>query len=209
MSRPKLVAAAVLAMAAFLSMSAPAHAVGTWPASVRLSTAAASPGDQVSFSGQGPDGVDSGSCTVEFDGALLAGAACFWDRSGSISGTFDVPTDAATGVSAAVSVCWPGCYDHAVDDVLPDYWQAKTDLDIAAPFVEVPDVTCLPVRDAAARLEQAGFKVSVGGEVGDVVTDQEPRPGARIQQTVPVVLFLQAVLVPEVVGSTGTWVELA
>lgn len=202
MAWSRLVAAVALAIAAWGSAIGTALAEGTWPASVQLATSAALPGDAVSFSGQGPAAVGSGTCLVVFNGAVRSGADCVWDKGGAISGVFDVPADALTGTTAAVSVCWPGCYDDSLDDVNPDYWQANTSLKIVAPSIEVPNVTCLRVGDATTRLKEAGFDVVVDHEMGDVVTDQEPRPGAQLQQTTPVVLMLHGVLVPDLVGNT-------
>jgi len=101
-----------------------------------------------------------------------------------------------------VSVCWPGCYDDSLDDVNPDYWQANTSLKIVAPVVEVPNVRCLRVREATARLRQAGFSALVDRGKGDVVTDQDPQPGAEVQQPVRVTLLLDPVPVPDALGST-------
>jgi cell division septation protein DedD len=201
MGRWQLVAAAAVTVVVCVAAAVPALASGTWPASVQLATSAAPRGHTVTFSGQGPAAVGFGKCVVILNKAVPPAADCFWDKAGAISGAFDVPADAATG-TAAVSVCWPGCYDDSLDDVYPDYWQANTRLKIVAPFVDVPNVTCLRINDATARLTEAGWDVLVDREMGDVVTDQEPRPGAQLQQTVPIVLFLRGVPVPELVGST-------
>lgn len=203
MAWSRFVAAGVVTLAVCGFMTAPAPAVGTWPASVQLGNTAAFPGDTVSFSGLGPVGVGSGACVVMFNQVLQVGASCFFDKDGTIAGAFDVPADAFTGTVAPISVCWPGCYDNSFD-VVPDFWQANSRLQIVAPFVVVPDVSCLNEQDATDRLTGAGFEVLVDRRIGDVVTDQEPRPGELLQQTVPVVLLLHGTLVPEVVGSTYT-----
>lgn len=202
MARSWIVATVVVTMAVCGFMTVPAPAVGTWPASVQLDTSAAFPGDTVPFSGRGPVGVGAGTCIVVFDEVLVVGANCLFGTDGTISGAFDIPADAATSTVAPVWVCWPGCYDNSLDDVVPDYWQANTKLQVVAPFVEVPDVTCLHEKDATARLREAGFGVLVDRRIGDVVTDQEPLPGSLLQQAVPVVLFLHGTLVPDLAGST-------
>lgn len=201
MAWSRFVAAVVVTLTVCGFMTAPAPAGGTWPVSVQLGATTAFPGDTVSFSGQGPVGVGSGTCVVMFNRVLIVGASCFFDKDGTIAGAFDIPSDAATGTVAPVSVCWPDCYDNSFDTV-PNYWQANSRLQIAAPFVAVPDVSCLTEKEATDRLTGAGFQVLVDRRIGDVVTDQEPRPGKLLQQTVPVVLLLHGTLVPEVVGST-------
>jgi hypothetical protein len=201
MARSRLVATVLVTVAVCGFMTSPAPTLGTWPASVQLGTSAAFPGDTVSFSGQGPLGVGSGNCVVMFDGVVVVGANCLFGKDGTIAGSFGIPADAATGTVTPVSVCWPGCYDNSFDAV-PNFWQANSRLQIVAPFVEVPNVTCRPEEDATAMLTEAGFEVLVDRRIGDVVTDQEPRPGALLQQTVPVVLLLHGTLVPDLVGST-------
>jgi PASTA domain len=200
MERSLLVA--LFVVTACLSMAVPALAEGTWPASVKLATSVAPPGATVSFSGQGPAGVGSGPCFIEFDKVVLPTADCSWDQTGAITGAFAVPSDTAIGTVATVSVCWPGCYDDSVDDVFPNYWQANVSLEIVPPFLDVPDVRCLPEPDATAQLTEAGWQVIIDRRLGDVVTDMEPRPPAQLQQTVPIVLFLYGVPVPDVVGSS-------
>jgi hypothetical protein len=139
-----------------------AHADGTWAASVKLSTDRASHGDlvtfsgQISFAGKGPDDTDSGVCVVNVGGKRVPTATCTWKKPGQFSGSFAVPNEAATGVNV-VSVCWRGCNDSSIDDVFLDYWQANSDLKVG-PFVEVPDVLCMPVDDALAQLKGAGFR---------------------------------------------------
>lgn len=205
MGRSRLIAATVVTMAVGVFTAAPALAVWQPSAFVELKTSKANPGDTVSFSGQvlAPDG---GECLVELGEVLLVGANCTWDAQGVISGAFVVPDDTETGITATVSVCWRGCFDDFEGDP-PAYWQANTALDIVAPFVEVPDVICLSAREATAELTAAGWQdVRVDDRVdyvlGDVVTDQEPEPGAFLQQAVPIVLFLYGTSVPNLVGST-------
>ena len=183
MSRSRLIGAAVLALALGVSMPQVAHADGTWPASFTMTPTEASPSEEVSFVGQvsfsskGPEKIDSGTCLVLFDHSQVEGAPCVWKKSGAFSGSFRVPSDADTGGSS-VSVCWPDCYDNAHGEVFLAYWQATASLRIVpvAPPVEVPDVLCLHVKDAAERLQKEGFKVRSSGDVGEVVTNQEPHP---------------------------------
>jgi hypothetical protein len=191
-------------MAVSLFMPAAAYAGGAWPAVFTEWRAQASPGDevqfvvQVTFSGVVPK---EGECIVLLGGKQVEGAGCTWDTSGRFSGSFRLPPDTRTGLTD-VSVCWPGCYDDPVDPSGARYWQLKAQLRVVLPPVEVPDVRCLTVKEAEARLKQAGLNFAITGDVGDVVTGQRPLPRELIPQNGQVTLVRQAVPVPNVVGST-------
>lgn len=205
MARSLSVTTVVLAVLALTSSMLAAAAAGTSPPFIQLEPSVAQPGETVRVSGRGP-ALDAETCIVRFNGMKID-ADCLWGESGTISGAFVVPADTETGTTAAVWVCWPDCSNSnelAFSAVKPAYWQAVTELKIVAPFVEVPDVTCLQVDEAAARVKQAGFEVVIDRGRGDVVTDQEPRPGPEVQLPldVPVVLLLLDVPVPDLSGRT-------
>jgi hypothetical protein len=184
----------------------PVRSAETSPTSIRLASSVAHPSDVIWFAGQEP-APNAKTCIVSFNGIKIdtESAECLWYESGAISGTFVVPADAETGTTAAVSVCWPDCFNEpAFSAVKPSYWRADTELKVVAPFVEVPDVTCLQVDEAAARVREAGFEVMVDDRRGDVVTDQEPRagPDVLLPLDVPIVLLLLDVPVPNLNGRT-------
>ena len=89
------------------------------------------------------------------------------------------------------------------------YRQIDERLQESAP-VAVPDVEGVVLSRAVERLEAEGFEVNVerqpGGDLqeGDVVIDQDPEPGARVEKGSPVVITVSSGLpqveVPRVIG---------
>ena len=203
MSRSRVVGAALLAMAVSLFMPAAAYAGGAWRAVfTEWRTWPRRVAGQIRRSDHDlASSAHRGNCIVLLEDKPVAGADCTLENVQRVFGILPPATGYPDGAHSGIGLL-AGLFRRPSRPLGRQYWQLNAQLRVVLPPVEVPDVLCTPVKEAEARLKQAGLNFVITGDVGDVVTGQRPLPREQIQQNGKVTLFRLAVPVPNVVGST-------